>query len=239
MSARRDLRGQTFGRLTVVNEAEPIGGRTAWRCTCECGNEKVTRRDHLTSGDTISCGCAPRAVAVLKHGQADTPLYKRWSGMIGRTSRPNNSDFRHYGGRGISVCERWREFENFAADMGPTFRPELTLDRIDNDRGYEPGNCRWATRAEQNRNQRRNRYVTWRGRTIVLTDWADLLGLNFDTVRKRLDKHGWSVERALATGVAPDVLARLVEPVPADTDTRPLQLSLFEAEPLDRLACAA
>jgi hypothetical protein len=159
--------------------------------------------------------------------------------MIDRTSNPDNRNFHHYGGRGITVCERWQSFENFAADMGPTFSPELTLDRIDNDRGYEPGNCRWATRAEQNRNQRRNRYVTWRGRTMVLTDWADLLGLNFDTVRKRLDKHGWPVERALSAGADPDVLSRLDEPVADVTAARPLQLSLFGPEPLDRLGHAA
>lgn len=224
MSAKIDMLGKTYGRLTVVGEAKSDTGCRMLRCVCECGNEKLARPGHIRVGDTTSCGCGPNSGVGARgtgpaHGQSRTPLYTRWRRMIDRVENPKNRDFRHYGGRGITICERWREpngqgFLNFAADMGPTFQPDLTLERVDVDGPYSPGNCCWATRAEQNRNQRRNRYVTWRGRTMVVADWADLLGLNYDTLRRRLYRSGWSVERALSTGADPKTLAALGDDLP-------------------------
>ncbi|NUP53400.1 MAG: hypothetical protein HOW97_39675 [Catenulispora sp.] len=128
--------------------------------------------------------------------------------MLSRTGNPKNSEYHNYGGRGITVCDQWRSYENFAADMGQTFSPELELDRTDVDGPYSPENCRWATRAEQQRNKRTNHAITWRGRTLVVTDWAELLGLKPNTVVHRL-RRGWTVDRALTTGASPDVLLEL------------------------------
>lgn len=199
-SRRRDLAGQKFGRLTVLREAEPICGRTAYLCACVCGNEKVVRRASLKNGDAKTCGCGPHGGRPT-HGQHKTALHSRWAGMIQRTSNPNRGVVYHnYGGRGIVVDERWKSFENFAADMGPTFSPELTLDRINVNGPYSPDNCRWATPTEQARNTRRNRFLTFRGHTKSLAEWCELLGLNYGSTKSRLLR-GWPVERALTEGL--------------------------------------
>jgi hypothetical protein len=135
-----------------------------------------------------------------RHGQHGTPLYGRWHGMRQRTSNPRHRYYSNYGGRGITVCDRWNSFENFAADMGPTFSPELELDRIDNDGPYSPENCRWATRRQQQRNRRGNRILTLAGRSQSVADWADELGVKANTLHARLYK-GWPVERVLTEGV--------------------------------------
>jgi hypothetical protein len=202
------LTGQQFGRLTVVGGAVAAGRRRIlWRCACVCGNEKMVRSDHLKSGHTASCGCLPSGPPSA--GRRVDPLYSRWRKMIARTTNPNDPRYADYGGRGITVCDRWKSFDGFVEDMGPTFSPALTLDRIDNDRGYEPGNCRWATVIEQARNKRSSHLVAFRGHTKTIAEWSELLGLNYDTVRGRLTKQGWSAERALTTGADPEALDRL------------------------------
>jgi hypothetical protein len=128
-----------------------------------------------------------------------TVLYERWKSMISRTTLPSNESYHHYGGRGIKVCERWRDFRNFAEDMGPTFSPELELERIDNNLGYSKENCAWKTRKQQQRNKSSNHLVTWHGCTQTVQDWAEMLGLLPNTLIMRL-RRGWSVERALTTG---------------------------------------
>ena len=129
--------------------------------------------------------------------------------MLARVAaNPGHPSYQNYKGRGITVCERWRTFENFAADMADGFLPELTLERINNDRGYEPGNVRWATTKEQSRNKRSSLAVTFRGVTMNASDWADSLGLRAPTLRHRI-RRGWSIERALTEGVDPQILARL------------------------------
>jgi hypothetical protein len=203
-----DLTGQQFGRLTVIGGATIVGrSRVMWLCVCVCGNEKTVRADHLKSGHTESCGCIPSGPKRL--GLRRPPLYGRWRSMIARTTHPSNTRYSDYGGRGIGVCERWKSFQGFAEDMGPTFSPELTLERIDNERGYEPGNCRWATAIEQARNKRTSYFVTFHGHTKTIAEWSELLGLNYDTVRGRLRKQGWSVERTLTTGADAQAIARL------------------------------
>jgi hypothetical protein len=164
------LVGQRFGRLTVHAKAfSKFPGGIYWLCDCDCGNQIVATSGHLQNG-TRSCGCgkrerlkalAPaRLQANLRHGHASrkqaSSIYRRWHEMIQRCNNPNHQSFKNYGGRGIKVCDRWLEsFQIFVADMGEP--PDgMTLDRINNDGNYEPDNCRWATRAVQNRNQRRN-----------------------------------------------------------------------------------
>lgn len=163
--------GKRFGRLVVVGSAAPLeNGRSRWLCRCDCGVEKEVSASCLSQGRTKSCGClrrenaakrSPKANAArTKHGHAREdkgdrhPLYRTWQGMRERCRDPGNVSYKYYGGRGITVCERWESFENFLADMGEKPSPDLTLDRIDNDGNYEPGNCRWATPEQQTKNRR-------------------------------------------------------------------------------------
>lgn len=142
-------------------------------------------------------------VTNLKHGLSYTPEYRAWQQMRLRCLDPEHAAFADYGGRGITVCDRWRDDPTaFLADVGPKPSPKHEIDRIDNDRGYEPGNVRWATRKENDRNRRSSRLLTFRGETHALAEWCERLGLPRDTVRKRLEG-GWPVEEALTTPVRP------------------------------------
>jgi hypothetical protein len=176
-----DLRGQVFGRLVVVERAgSDAGGNARWTCRCECGTDKVATGRALQAKDprkrTYSCGCLQReagraqAIRNIRHGASARgasgkerwPEYWVWSIMKDRCLNANNAKFKDYGGRGIKVCDRWLGddgFTNFIADMGRRPSPEHSIDRIENDGNYEPGNCRWATRSQQQRNTRRQDYA--------------------------------------------------------------------------------
>ena len=153
-----NLKGLKVGRLLVLEETDKrIFRKVVWKCLCDCGNIVEVRSSNLSTGGTKSCGCLNREPRMtnLKHGHRRTKkvtaTYISWANMLNRCSSPNSPEFHRYGGRGITVCERWNDFRNFLEDMG--IRPEgLTIDRIDNDRGYEPENCRWVTHKENNRN---------------------------------------------------------------------------------------
>lgn len=192
-----DLTGQRFGLLTVVQRLPPADGRTLWLTRCDCGNEKVAKTEKLRAGECRSCGCRER----MSHGlyTAHRPEHQAWSDMKSRCSNPEHRSYADYGGRGITVCARWAEsFEAFLADMGPRPSPEHSIDRIDNNRGYEPGNCRWAVPAVQMSNTRRNRYVEYLGERVTVSQLARRFGISKATLRMRLEQ-GEAVAAAVAS----------------------------------------
>lgn len=194
-----DLTGKVFGRWTVLYYA----GRSTnslWFCKCECGAETVVAGPHLMRGKSIGCRrCS--GVAVVTHGMSKSPEFGSWRALIERCTNPGNRAYARYGGRGIRVCDRWKQsFEAFYKDMGPRPSPQHSIDRIDSNGDYEPTNCRWATQSQQMRNTRRSRHLTFDGLSMSIPDWADKLGMSVKTLRSRLDA-GWSIERALTSPV--------------------------------------
>lgn len=191
------LTGKVFGRLTVIGRCEQ--DFSYWWCQCSCGStKKRVYRGSLTSGATRSCGCLWRetvAGANKTHQKTKTPIYRLWSMMLDRCRNVNNGHYKYYGGRGITVCERWHKFENFYADMGD--RPNgKTLDRINNNGNYCPENCRWASLKTQARNKSTSKLLAYKGKTQSLAAWAEELGINRNTISTRL-RRGWSVAKAL------------------------------------------
>lgn len=202
----RDLTGATCGRWTVVAYSHSKDRITYWHCVCSCGKTAVVNGMSLRSGRSQSCGCLHRerqATRLHKHGHAKPgnwhPLYTIWAQMKSRCYSTTARGYANYGGRGVTVCDRWREsFEAFLADMGDRPSPEHTLDRYpNNDGNYEPGNCRWATPAQQQRNKRNNRLLTCGGKTLCVQEWAELLGVRPNNIMTRL-RLGWTAEEALA-----------------------------------------
>lgn len=184
--------GTRFGRLTVIEKSieRYKSGSVMWTCRCECGAITTVVGSLLLRGTTRSCGCLRSEIQIKKrttHGQSRTSLYHLWALMRGRCENPDDVSYANYGGRGIAVCERWKTFENFASDMA--VRPEgMTLDRIDNDGNYEPGNCRWATRSEQGRNTRRSLMLELRGEKKNVWDWAEMFGISGGAISKAIGR---------------------------------------------------
>ena len=205
---KKNLAGRTFGDWTVLRFSHRADNRQAlWLCRCSCGTERAVRGPDLTNGRSTHC---PECIKVAAgpHGRT---LYKVWHNIRQRCENPEHRDWGYYGARGIEVCERWQVFANFYADMAPTYRPGLTVDRMNVDGPYAPDNCRWATRGQQARNKRNNRLITFCGRTAPLVEWAELLHLDYRLIQNRLNKLSWPVERALSTGADPSALACLTE----------------------------
>jgi len=154
-----NLTGMKFGRLAVLGRfGTTDAGQVIWKCICECGNIKNVLGNSLKRGRTISCGCY-HSKNHTKHGMSKSSIYKIWEGIIQRCTNPKNRKYSYYGERGITVCDRWKNFMNFFQDMGP--RPvNLTIERRDNDKGYSPDNCYWATRSQQQKNRRTYKHKT-------------------------------------------------------------------------------
>lgn len=187
-----DMSGLQYGRLRVTG----IAGRDRnkklfWECACDCGAACVVQGSKLVSGHTQSCGClhADERKSRAIHGKWRSPEYHTWGDIKQRCHNPACKDYAAYGGRGITVCQEWREsFDVFFADMGPRPSDSHSIDRINNDGHYEPSNCRWATAAQQNRNHRRNRNLTVDGVTLCIADWARRTGLATTTITDRLHR---------------------------------------------------
>ncbi|MEK4148955.1 hypothetical protein NST02_17990 [Robertmurraya sp. FSL W8-0741] len=189
-----NLVGKTFGKLTVINKSDNNKfGKTTWLCKCSCGSEKVIIGSALKNGITKSCGCLKREVLTernFKHGKSYKRIYTTWQNMKSRCGNPNRQDYKNYGGRGISVCEEWlndfESFFNWSIDNG--YKDHLTIDRINNDMGYSPNNCRWTTQKEQMRNFRNNIYIDINGEQLTMTAIAEKYNVSREAVRERYKK---------------------------------------------------
>lgn len=189
MPSFKDRTGQKYGKLTCVSYL----GKSHWLCQCECGGENIVQSAKLTTGHTKSCGCTCE-----HHGLSQSPEYKIWKKVVKRCYNSNDIGFKDYGARGIIVCDRWRHsFSNFYADMGQRPTSKHSIDRIDNNLGYSPENCRWATSKEQSRNRRANHLITYNEETLCLQDWAARIGIKHNALLLRIEKHG--IEWALTT----------------------------------------
>lgn len=200
-----DLTGQRFTLLTAIERVQRSSttGGSLWRCRCDCGNERLVLSGNLRKGGAKACvACARNRKAALKttHGESQSPEWNVFEGMHQRCENPNAPSFAYYGGRGITVCERWRSFENFLADVGKRPTPRHTLERCNNSLGYSPENCYWATRREQMRNTRHNHMITINGKTKCLAEWCEIFDMPYSLVHQRLClTPPWTPERALTT----------------------------------------
>ena len=187
---RQDLTGKKFGRLVVIEFAGVCGNGTAkWLCECECGRRTTPTGHALRSGKTVSCGCYSReklATSNLQHGNSNKRIYSIWRMMLQRCERIEHKYYAYYGGRGISVCNEWHDFETFEKwAYANGYKERLTLDRVNNDGNYCPENCRWATQKEQANNRSNSRRISYNGETHNIEEWADILGINKSTLASR------------------------------------------------------
>lgn len=183
-----DLNGRKFNRLLVIGKGPRKNGFIYWFCRCDCGNERTLRTSALTSGNTKSCGCwNTEVIKQVDHGMTHSPEWNSWIAMKSRCLNPDILDYHNYGGRGISICQRWLDsFQNFYADMGPS--EGLTIERIDVNGNYEPSNCTWIPRGEQSRNKRTTRRITAFGEEKLFVDWARDLDLDPSLLHYHLEQ---------------------------------------------------
>lgn len=195
----KNLTGEKFGRLTVIGLHPTETRKTYWACQCECGNVKVVRSDSLQSGAIRSCGCLKKQqdranlTANHSHKMSGTRIYWIWQGLKGRCYNPHDARYERYGGRGITVCDEWKNsFESFYDwAIANGYSESLTIDRRDNDKGYSPDNCRWATNKEQSNNRSTNIRITIGNATKSLTEWCEIFELDFGTVVERYRRNGF------------------------------------------------
>ena len=203
MGKFEDLTGQRFGYLTVIKKAgKNKSDKILWLCKCDCGKLKIIQGASLKNGRTKSCGCLRKKGARMTHGFKYTRLYCIWQGIKKRCLNKNTSNYYIYGGRGIKICDEWKNdfksFHDWAFANGydeSAKRGDCTIERIDVNGNYEPSNCRWATMKEQCRNTRSNKLITYNNETRCLMDWSYIFNINYKTLLYRFKK-GWTIEKA-------------------------------------------
>lgn len=195
MPNAKDITGQRFGKLVVLKRIKnDKDGNAMWECRCDCGNLHVVMGSRLRKGQCRSCGCLQKEIVSKNsfiHGMSGggkwerTSLYRSWNAMKQRCVNPNNAEYSHYGGRGISYCKEWEDFSNFMKwALNNGWKSGLTIDRIDNDKGYSPDNCRWVTRAEQNRNQSRTHIIMDGDKRLTASQVGKMIGVSSHTMAK-------------------------------------------------------
>jgi len=181
--------GKRFGRWVVIGASNKRGSNNQlyWFCACDCGTRRDVNSGNIKYGLSVSCGCI-RAIhpGATTHGKSNSSEYSSWASMVNRCTNSNGQDFDLYGGRGIGLCERWRNFENFYSDMGDKPFKGASIERNDNNGNYEPSNCRWASQIEQCNNQRRNRFIEHDGQRLTVSQWSRKLGIHIQTILFRL-----------------------------------------------------
>lgn len=197
-----DLTGHRFGKLVVIERVGSRRGNALWRCHCDCGNTTEVVSSSLNNGETKSCGCLRKEVTrarLTTHGLCGTKLYAIWSTMTQRCNNSNSQHYQDYGGRGITVCDEWLTFEPFFDwAMANGYDSGLSIDRIDNEKGYFPANCKFSTQKEQCNNKRSNVWIEYDGRRRTLTQWSEVCGICYRTLMGRI-RMGWSIEKILET----------------------------------------
>lgn len=198
-----NLSGNRFGRLMVISQTTNIGKNSRWECQCDCGSIRLVLGKNLLNGKSTSCGCftiertrETHTTHGMSSNKSKHPVYQSYLGIKKRCFVRSDESFKDYGGRGITVCERWLDANNFIQDMLPSWRPGLSIDRIDVNGNYEPGNCRWATPKQQARNTRTNRIISIGGVSKCISEWADFVGINHLAIRSRLNR-GWSEQESV------------------------------------------
>lgn len=194
-----DLSGQKYGRLTVISKAEGKDKRRVyWLCKCECGKEVIVQSSQLRTGHTRSCGCLLDGSYNVTHGMTHTRLYRLWFTMKQRCTDTNSSGYHKYGAKGITICSEWMTFEPFmkwASENG--YSDELSIDRIDNSKGYSPDNCRFVTMRRQQNNRTNNLYIEICGETHTLADWCRILDIKYYAVQHRIHRNGMQPKDAV------------------------------------------
>lgn len=187
-----NIAGERFNRWEALEVVNNTKIKTYWLCRCDCGKEKEIALTSLTSGLSRSCGCL-RKEQMTTHGLTKSPEYTTWLSMNQRCTNKKDPNYKSYGGRGVTVCDRWgKSFECFLEDMGAR-KKGMTLDRINNDGNYEPKNCRWADKKTQGNNRRSNHCLTINGQKLTITEWSRQLSLSRSTIQHRL-RAGWKNE---------------------------------------------
>jgi hypothetical protein len=199
-----DLTGQKFGRLTVI-KLDHIERKSYWLCKCDCGKETISTSGDLKSGHKKSCGCLHDELSSIRltkrnltHGESNTRLYKIWTDIKKRCYRETFWAYSRYGGRGITLCQEWHDYPTFRDwCMSNGYAENLTIDRINNDGNYEPNNCRWVDRKTQSNNKSNVRTITYNGETKTIAQWAETLGINYQTLYNRIFDYNIPIEEAL------------------------------------------
>ena len=202
----KDLTGKKFNRLTVLSKCNYNNkyGRCMWHCKCDCGKELDLCSNSLLKNNTKSCGCLKMEIIKNRfatHKESKTRLYFVWGAIKKRCYKQNNPGYKNYGGRGIKMCDEWKndyvKFRDWAKNNG--YKENLTIDRINNNGNYEPNNCRWVNRHIQNSNTRRTHFITFNGEIHTMKEWSKILNIKYSTLANRLLTYKWSIEKALST----------------------------------------
>lgn len=208
MSKLKDLTGITFGKWKVIErKGSDKYGCALWLCECQCKNKtkKLIRSSALISGESKSCGCLQKELAIIQnttHGKTNSHLYSVWRGMKGRIFNKNARYYKYYGGRGIKICNEWINFENFYEwSINNGYQEGLTIERKDVNGDYCPENCKWATMKEQANNRRTNHFIEFNGKIQSMSDWAKEINIPYQTLKSRINSMGWEIERALTAPV--------------------------------------
>mgnify|MGYP004683691869 CR=1 FL=1 len=208
MAKLKDLTGQRYGRLIVLERSNNIGNKTAWLCKCDCGKKTVVSGNNLHNGHVRSCGCLWKDIVPennkklnTRHGETHSKLHQTWSNMRYRCNNPRCKSYKDYGGRGITICEEWESYEAFRDwSLANGFADDRSIDRIDVNGNYEPSNCRWTDMKTQSNNKRDNNYLKFQGQTHTIQEWSEITGIKWTTIKERI-KRGWTVEKALSKEV--------------------------------------